>query len=93
MNLTLHHYVCRPNEDSNNNVKSKKRLERRNPRALPPETVSKLNPPTIPDKYFDVHVTLAAHPGHFIVQPLINAKELKVRIESRSMLLAHLDQT
>ncbi|KAH0955716.1 hypothetical protein HN011_002636 [Eciton burchellii] len=78
INTSLIYELAKPNEDSNNNVKSKKRLERRNPRALPPETVSKLNPPMIPDKYFDVHVTLAAHPGHFIVQPLINAKELKI---------------
>jgi len=71
--------MCRANEDSNNNTKSKKRLDRKNSRA--PETVSKLNPPIISDigQYFDIHVTLVAHPGHFIVQPLNNASELKVR--------------
>lgn len=69
--------LSKVNEDSNNNNKSKKRLERKNPRAT--ESVSKLNPPDISDigEYFDVHVTLVAHPGHFIVQPLNNASELK----------------
>lgn len=72
-------YICRVNEDGNNNIKlSKKRLDRRNSRAF--ESVSKLDPPTISDigQYFDVHVTLAAHPGHFIVQPLKDASKLKV---------------
>jgi len=71
--------MCRANEDSNNNTKFKKRVDRKNSRA--PETVGKLNPPIISDigQYFDVHVTLVAHPGHFIVQPLNNASELKVR--------------
>ncbi|XP_018370811.1 PREDICTED: tudor domain-containing protein 7 [Trachymyrmex cornetzi] len=67
------------NEDSNNNNnnKSKKRLDRKNTRA--PEIVGKLNPPKISDigQYFDVHVTLVAHPGHFIVQPLNNANQLR----------------
>jgi len=82
--LHIHIYIlciCRTNEDGNNNIKlSKKRLERRNSRVL--ESVVKLNPPTISDvgQYFDVHVTLAAHPGHFIVQPLNDAGELKVHI-------------
>lgn len=73
--------ICRANEDGNNNVNkstsTKKRLERRNSRAF---ESNKLNPPTISDvgQYFDVHVTLAAHPGHFIVQPLNDAGELKV---------------
>ncbi|XP_018318285.1 tudor domain-containing protein 7 isoform X2 [Mycetomoellerius zeteki] len=65
------------NEDSNNNNKSKKRLDRKSTRA--PEIVGKLNPPVISDigQYFDVHVTLVAHPGHFIVQPLNNASQLR----------------
>ncbi|KYM99296.1 PREDICTED: tudor domain-containing protein 7 isoform X2 [Cyphomyrmex costatus] len=65
------------NDDSNNNNKSKKRLDRKNTRA--PEIVGKLNPPVISDigQYFDVHVTLVAHPGHFIVQPLNNASQLR----------------
>ncbi|KAL6449346.1 hypothetical protein ACFW04_000747 [Cataglyphis niger] len=70
--------LSKVNEDGNNNIKSsKKRLERRNSRAF--ESVSKLDPPTISDigQYFDVHVTLAAHPGHFIVQPLNDASKLK----------------
>lgn len=81
MNLKIF-CICRTNEDGNNNVNksSKKRLERRNSRAL--ESVGKLNPPTISDigHYFDVHVTLAAHPGHFIVQPLADARNLKVHV-------------
>ncbi|XP_029161263.1 tudor domain-containing protein 7 [Nylanderia fulva] len=71
--------LSKASEDGNNNVNksSKKRLERRNSRAF--DFVGKLNPPTISDigDYFDVHVTLAAHPGHFIVQPLKDASELK----------------
>ncbi|XP_011630819.1 tudor domain-containing protein 7 [Pogonomyrmex barbatus] len=64
-------------EDNNNNNKFKKRLERKNSRA--PESVGKLNPPIIPPigSYFDVHVTLVAHPGHFIVQPLENVNKLR----------------
>lgn len=70
--------MYRINEDSNNNNKPKKRLDRKSSRA--PEVVVKLNPPIISDigQYFDVHVTLVAHPGHFIVQPLDNGSELKV---------------
>ncbi|XP_011268042.1 tudor domain-containing protein 7 [Camponotus floridanus] len=71
--------LLKTNEDGNNNIKlSKKRIERRNSRVL--ESIVKLNPPTISDvgQYFDVHVTLAAHPGHFIVQPLNDARELKM---------------
>ncbi|XP_072742893.1 tudor domain-containing protein 7 [Anoplolepis gracilipes] len=76
--LTFDSELSKVNEDGNNNIKSsKKRLERRNSRAL--ESGGKLNPPTISDigQYFDVHVTLAAHPGHFIVQPLNDAGALK----------------
>lgn len=78
MNLTKEASLHRANEDNNNN-KTKKRLERKSSRV--PESVGKLNPPIISDigHYFDVHVTLVAHPGHFIVQPLNNAGELKVR--------------
>lgn len=77
---TITLYVRRANEDSNNNVKNKKRLERKNSHAHTLEAVSKLNPPAIPDfgQYFDVHVTLAAHPRHFIVQPLNSSNQLKV---------------
>lgn len=75
-------YIYRVNEDSNNNIKAKKRVERRNSRALEP--VGKLKPPTISDvgQFFDVHVTLSAHPGHFIVQPLHDTNELKVRTKA-----------
>lgn len=78
MNLTKEVSMCRANEDNNNNNKSKKRLDRKSSRA--PESVGKLNPPVISDigQYFDVHVTLVAHPGHFIVQPLNDANKLKV---------------
>jgi len=71
--------MYRIKEDSNNNNKSKKRLDRKSTRV--PEIVGKLNPPVISDigQYFDVHVTLVAHPGHFIVQPLNNASQLRVR--------------
>jgi len=80
--LTIDTLFCRVNEDSNNNIKAKKRVERRNSRALEP--VGKLNPPTISDvgQYFDVHITLAAHPGHFIVQPLNDANDLKVHTKA-----------
>lgn len=74
--------MCRANEDSNNNNKPKKRLDRKSFGA--PESVVKLNPPIISDigQYFDVHVTLVAHPGHFIVQPLNDANELKVKLDT-----------
>ncbi|EZA47760.1 tudor domain-containing protein 7A [Ooceraea biroi] len=70
--------LAKANGDSNNNVKTKKRLERKNSRAL--EAASKLNPPEISDigHYFDVHVTLAAHPGHFIVQPRDSGSKLQM---------------
>ncbi|XP_071572100.1 tudor domain-containing protein 7 [Temnothorax nylanderi] len=69
--------LSKVNEDANNNTKSKKRLDRKASRA--PEAVGKLNPPVISDigQYFDVHVTLVAHPGHFIVQPLNDTNELQ----------------
>ncbi|XP_039306153.1 tudor domain-containing protein 7 isoform X3 [Solenopsis invicta] len=69
--------LSKVNEDGNNNNKPKKRLDRGNSRG--PELVEKLNPPVISDigQYFDVHITLVSHPGHFIVQPLNNADELK----------------
>ncbi|XP_032664575.1 tudor domain-containing protein 7-like [Odontomachus brunneus] len=70
--------LIKSNEDgnNNNNIKPKKRLERKNSRIL---ESGKLNPPMISDigQFFDVHVTLAAHPGHFIVQPLNNGDEMK----------------
>lgn len=74
--------LSKVNEDGNNNNKSKKRLDRKSPRA--PESVGKLNPPAISDigQYFDVHVTLVAHPGHFIVQPLNDANELKAMMNN-----------
>ncbi|XP_014473418.1 PREDICTED: tudor domain-containing protein 7 isoform X2 [Dinoponera quadriceps] len=68
--------LTKSNEDGNNNIKPKKRLERKNSRIL---ESGKLNPPMISDigQYFDVHVSLAAHPGHFIVQPLDSMGSMK----------------
>ena len=78
MNLTKEVSMCiyRVNKDGNNNNQPKKRLDRGNSRA--PE----LNPPVISDigQYFDVRIILVFNPGYFIVQPLNNANELKVRI-------------
>ncbi|XP_067204061.1 tudor domain-containing protein 7-like isoform X2 [Linepithema humile] len=79
--VNLDSQLLKVNEDSNNNIKTKKRVERKNSRALEP--VGKLNPPTISNigQYFDVHITLAAHSGHFNVQPLNDANELKAMME------------
>jgi len=68
--------MCRINEHS---TMSKKWLDGKNSRA--PETIGKLTPPIIldVDQHFKVHVTLVAHPGHFIVQSLNNTNELQVR--------------
>ncbi|XP_020295930.1 tudor domain-containing protein 7 isoform X2 [Pseudomyrmex gracilis] len=79
--LTLGNELSKVNDDLvNNNVKVKKRLERKVSRVL--ESVGNLQPPTISDirKYFDVHVILVAHPGHFIVQPLNDASHLEAMI-------------
>ncbi|XP_025155538.1 tudor domain-containing protein 7 isoform X2 [Harpegnathos saltator] len=68
--------LTKSNEDGNNNIKPKKRLEHKNSRIL---ESGKLNPPTISDigHFFDVHVALASHPGHFIVQPLNNMGDMR----------------
>jgi len=67
--------MCRVNERS---TMSKKWLDGKNSRA--PETIGKLTPSIYSDidQYFKVYVTLVAHPGHFIVQPLNNTSELQV---------------
>ncbi|KAL0103402.1 hypothetical protein PUN28_017578 [Cardiocondyla obscurior] len=70
--------LSRSNTEDKNNNKTKKRFERKSSsRAI--ESVIKLNPPKIPDigQYFEVRVSLVAHPGHFIVQPLEDAQKLK----------------
>ncbi|XP_012254025.2 tudor domain-containing protein 7-like isoform X1 [Athalia rosae] len=61
--------------DGNNNTQPRKRLERtvsRHGITSDGEGINKkLKPPKIPDvgSYFDVHVTMAANPGIFTVQP------------------------
>jgi len=68
--------MCRVNERS---TMSKKWFDGKNSRA--PETIGKLTLRIILDigQYFKVHVTLIAHPEHFIIQSLNNTNELQVR--------------
>lgn len=65
--------------DGNNNVKLKKRIERTSSRLNDDDNVIKsLKPPKIKfDEYFDVHVTMAAHPGNFTIQPLGDKQSLE----------------
>ncbi|XP_076752241.1 tudor domain-containing protein 7 tapas isoform X1 [Xylocopa sonorina] len=59
--------------DGNNNIKPRKRIERMNSKHTGNEEdeVKSLKPPNISGigEFFDVYVTMAAHPGNFTVQP------------------------
>ncbi|XP_054015092.1 tudor domain-containing protein 7-like [Hylaeus anthracinus] len=74
INNTLDFYFREMQGDGNNNIKEKKRTERSNSKYAGNEvneSVKSLKPPKISGigEYFDVHVTMAAHPGNFTVQP------------------------
>ncbi|XP_031830738.1 tudor domain-containing protein 7 tapas [Nomia melanderi] len=71
----------RPQGDGNNNIKPRKRIERANSKltANEDDEVRSLKPPKISGigEYFDVHVTMAAHPGNFTVQPFDDKRSLE----------------
>ncbi|XP_011303923.1 tudor domain-containing protein 7-like [Fopius arisanus] len=72
--------------DGNNNVKTRKRIERTVFKASVGETSMKiLKLPTIPEieSCFDVHVTQsAANPDNFVVQPLEDKEKLEAMMKS-----------
>lgn len=71
-------------EDGNNNVKPRKLLERVNSRSTVDieENAKALPAPKIGavGEYFNVHVTMAANPANFTVQPLDSKEDLRVRM-------------
>ncbi|XP_076247225.1 tudor domain-containing protein 7 tapas isoform X2 [Calliopsis andreniformis] len=79
--LTLEKELARSHGDGNNNMKTRKRLERTNSKLAgnEDEDVRVLKPPKISGigEYFDVHVTMAAHPGNFTVQPFDEKRSLE----------------
>lgn len=79
------YYICRTHGDGNNNIKPRKRIERMNSKFAGSEdddVVKSLKPPKISGigEYFDVHVTMAAHPGNFTVQPFDDKRSLEVNV-------------
>ncbi|XP_033207239.1 tudor domain-containing protein 7A-like isoform X2 [Belonocnema kinseyi] len=75
---------CPNNDDDNNNVGTRKRSERLTSRygssadRTDPCQRNALRTPNIPPtgSYFDVHVSMAANPGNFVVQPHEDQLEL-----------------
>lgn len=73
--LAIDPEIIGSNGDGNNNTRPRKRLERtvsRHGATGDGEMIARnLKPPKIPGfgKYFDVHITMAANPGNFTVQP------------------------
>ncbi|XP_014606178.1 PREDICTED: tudor domain-containing protein 7-like isoform X2 [Polistes canadensis] len=66
--------------DGNNNVKLKKRITSRVATNENDDVIKTLKPPKIAGirEFFDVHVTMAANPGNFTVQPLDDKRSLEV---------------
>lgn len=80
--LALEEELIKTHGDGNNNIKPRKRVERMNSKLSDNENSDdrrSLKPPKIGDirDYFDVHVTMAAHPGNFTVQPFDHKRELE----------------
>ena len=79
--LTLEEELARSHGDGNNNTKPRKRIERVNSRLAGSEgdEVKSLKPPKISGigEYFDVHVSMAAHPGNFTIQPFDDKHSLE----------------
>ncbi|KAK1132304.1 hypothetical protein K0M31_016420 [Melipona bicolor] len=80
--LALEEELTKTHGDGNNNIKPRKpRVERMNSKLLGNESgdVKSLKPPKISDigEYFDVHVTMAAHPGNFTIQPFNDKSSLE----------------
>ncbi|KAK2584964.1 hypothetical protein KPH14_002552 [Odynerus spinipes] len=85
----------RTNGDGNNNIKTRKRVERTTSRVGVNEdddSIKSLKPPKITGlgEFFDIHVTMAAHPGNFTVQPLDDKRSLEaMMIELQDVCLAY----
>ncbi|XP_033350171.1 tudor domain-containing protein 7-like [Bombus vosnesenskii] len=81
--LALEEEITKTHGDGNNNIKPRKRIERMNSKFAGSEdddVVKSLKPPKISGigEYFDVHVTMAAHPGNFTVQPFDDKRSLEL---------------
>ncbi|XP_015187922.1 PREDICTED: tudor domain-containing protein 7B-like [Polistes dominula] len=65
--------------DGNNNVKLRKRITSRVATNENDDIIQTLKPPKITGirEFFDVHVTMAANPGNFTVQPLDNKQSFE----------------
>ncbi|KAG9430713.1 tudor domain-containing protein 7 isoform X1 [Apis mellifera carnica] len=85
--LALEEELTKTHGDGNNNVKPRKRIERINSKLAgddDDEVVKSLKPPKISGigEYFDVHVTMAAHPGNFTIQPFDDKQLLETMMIS-----------
>ncbi|XP_012148923.1 tudor domain-containing protein 7 tapas isoform X2 [Megachile rotundata] len=74
--------LAKTHGDGNNNIRPRKRIERLNSKHSineDDEIVKALKPPKISDigEYFDIHVTMAAHPGNFTIQPFEDKRALE----------------
>ncbi|CAK9801891.1 Tudor domain-containing protein 7 [Anthophora quadrimaculata] len=80
--LAFEEELTKTQGDGNNNIKPRKRIERMNSKLAGKEdddVVKSLKPPKISGigDYFDVHVTMAAHPGNFTIQPFDDKRLLE----------------
>lgn len=78
--------------DGNNNVKLKKRITSRVATNENDDVIKTLKPPKIAGirEFFDVHVTMAANPGNFTVQPLDDKRSLEaMMIELQKVCLTY----
>ncbi|CAK9832538.1 Tudor domain-containing protein 7 [Anthophora retusa] len=80
--LAFEEELTKTQGDGNNNIKPRKRIERMNSKLAGKEdddVVKSLKPPKISGigDYFDVHVTMAAHPGNFTIQPFDDKRSLE----------------
>ncbi|XP_015110569.1 tudor domain-containing protein 7 [Diachasma alloeum] len=84
------------NGDGNNNVKTRKRLERTISRnSTGDDSSRKLKEPKIPgiEEFFEVHVTeSAANPGNFIVQPIESRERLEGMMKSMQEVYARVSK-
>ncbi|XP_076172297.1 tudor domain-containing protein 7 tapas isoform X2 [Ptiloglossa arizonensis] len=78
--LALEDELTRSQGDGNNNIKPRKRSNSKFAGNEVDEIVKSLKPPKISGigEYFDVHVTMAAHPGNFTVQPFRDKLSLEI---------------
>ncbi|XP_029040468.2 tudor domain-containing protein 7 [Osmia bicornis bicornis] len=74
--------LAKAHGDGNNNIRPRKRIERMNSKHSTNEdddVLKSLKPPKISGigEYFDIHVTMAAHPGNFTIQPFEDKSALE----------------